>query len=70
MAMTPERLRHVVWQSVPAGVFTVYATALSLATDSPWWHVGVGAASTALLLALAWRQPTLPPEESPTELDV
>lgn len=70
MAMTPERFRHVVWQSVPAGVFTVAATLLSLGTDSPWWLVGVGAAATVLMVVLAWRTPRVPPEEAPTKLQL
>lgn len=70
MAMTPERFRYVVWQSVPAGVFTVAATVLSLGAGSPWWLVGAGAAATGLMLVLAWRAPKLPPEETATELDL
>jgi hypothetical protein len=68
MPMTPERFRHVLWQSVPAGVFTVAATVLSLGTDSAWWLVGAGAAATVIMGALAWRAPTLPDEDAPTNL--
>ena len=70
MAMTRERFRYVVRQSVPAGVFTVAATLLSLGAGSPWWLVGAGAAATALMLVLAWRAPKLPPEETAAELDL
>ena len=70
MAMTPERFRHIVWQSVPAVVFTVAATMLALGADGPWAAVGAGAAAAAFMLALAWRQPNLPPEDMPTTLDL